>query len=116
MMLVLRDIGQMGEVAVGADNLVRPPPRETVQCRLELLASYLVLVPMEPDRGLANMLDNIENRLSFLLPDGVPEEAAEKTDILTEWKIFIRSCKRRLRHGRYPLRFQPFAALANKAP
>ena len=64
----------MREIAVGADDLVGAAPRQAVQGRLQFALCALILVPVEPDRRLADALDDIVNRFSLLLPDRVAEE------------------------------------------
>jgi hypothetical protein len=70
--LVLGDVGEVREIAVGADDLVRAPAGEAVQDRLELAPGGLVLVPVEADGGLADEFDDVEGRLALLLADRVP--------------------------------------------
>ena len=67
--------------------LVRPRDRLfRVVCKFALCA--LILVPVEPDRRLADALDDIVNRLPLLLPDGVAEEPSQKTDIVPQGHVF----------------------------
>jgi hypothetical protein len=50
--------------------------------RRDRLASWHVAV--EADRGPANTLNYCEDRLAFLAADRITEDAAEKTDIVSE--------------------------------
>ena len=82
--LVLGDVGEVGEVAEGADDLDGLAGREAVQRRLEFAPRGLVLVAMEADRGLANVLDDLEDRLAVRAADRIAENAAEEADVLAE--------------------------------
>ncbi len=59
--LVLGDVGEVGEIAEGADDPHRLGGRHAVEDLLELAAGEPVLVAVEPDRGLADALDQVEH-------------------------------------------------------
>ena len=42
---------------------------------------------MKADRGLPDILDDIENILTFLLPDSVAEQAPQEPDILAQRRV-----------------------------
>src|SRR4029078_7906812 len=67
MVLVLGQVCQMREIAVGPDDLVGAPARKAVQGRVQLTAGNFILVAMEADRGLADALDDLEGRFPLLL-------------------------------------------------
>ncbi len=69
--------------------LERPRERE-VEGRLKVPSRRLVLIPVEPDRGLADALHDVEDRLPLLAADRVAEEAPEQPDVITQGKVFVR--------------------------
>src|SRR5262249_41683605 len=80
MVLVLGAIGEVREEAVGPDDMDRLLARQAVERALQRLARRLVLRAVEPDGGLAHVLDDIEDRLALLLADGVAEDPPEQPD------------------------------------
>ena len=94
MVLILGDVGEVREIAVGTNDLVRAPPRETVERGFKLTACGLVLVPVEADGSLTDTLDDREYRLAFLLPDRIAEKASQKADIVAQGKVLGRSSVR----------------------
>ena len=89
MVLVLGQVRQMREIAVGPDDLVGASARQAVQDRLELTPGDLILVAMEADRGLADALDDLEDRFPLLLADRVAENASQKPDIVAKGKVLL---------------------------
>ncbi len=47
------------------------------------------IVAVKADRGLPDFLDNIEDVPTFLVPDGVAENAAKQPDIIAQRGIFV---------------------------
>ena len=90
-MLVFGDVGQMRKVAESADDLDTLTVREAIQCRLELVPGGFIFVAVEADRGPANVLNDLENRLAFLAADRIAKNAAEKTDIVAQRQVFVGS-------------------------
>ncbi len=88
-MLILGDIGQMREIAEGADDLDGRQARQAGQYRIQLGARGLVLVPVEADRGLADAFDKLENRLTLLRPHRVAEQTPQQANVIPERKVFI---------------------------
>ena len=80
-MLVFGDVGELRKIAESADYLDALIMREAIQCRLELVPRSFIFVAVETDRGLANVLDDCENRRAFLTPDRIAKNAAKKTRI-----------------------------------
>ena len=66
-MLVFGDVGEMRKVAESADDLDTLTVREAIQCRLELVPRGFIFVAVEADRGPANVFNDFENRLAFLV-------------------------------------------------
>ena len=75
--LVLGDVGQVREEAVGADDLDGLSARQAVQRAFEFAPRGRVLAAMEADGGLTDALDDVEYRLPLLLAHGVAEDPAE---------------------------------------
>src|SRR6266567_2963980 len=89
MMLVLRDIGQMGEISERPDDSDRPVVGQAADDRLELPARAFVGVTMETKRRLPDLLDNVEDFLAFLGEYRLAENAAEEPDIVAEREILL---------------------------
>jgi hypothetical protein len=98
--LVLGDVGEVREVAEGADDLGRAAAGERVQRRLELGAGGLVLVAVEADRGLADALDDVVHDLALLEPHRVAEEPPEQPDVVAQRQVLVGSVERG--HGQGP--------------
>src|SRR5215831_8905368 len=79
----------MREKAESANDQKRLLRRQTVQYRLELAPRGNVLVSAEANRGLANPLDDAEDRAAALLAHRVAKDSAEQPDILTERQVFV---------------------------
>ena len=89
-MLVLGDVGEMGEVAEGADDGEGAAHRQAAHDLLQLLARALVGVAMELHPGAADVLDQLEHFLAFLGAHGVAEDPAEQPDVVTQRGVFFR--------------------------
>ena len=81
---ILSDVGEVREVAEGADNPGRLAWRQAVQQTFQFPPRCFILVAVEADGGLADALDQAKHRLAFLAAYGVAEDAAEQTDVLAE--------------------------------
>src|ERR1700722_958621 len=112
-MLIFGDVGEMGEIAVGARDRERLVSVEAVERRLELAPRADLVVAMEPYRGLADLLDQLENLFALLLPNGVTEDSTEQADVVAQWGVLlgsVRGAKRETldsggaRHWAHPLR------------
>ena len=77
MVLVLGDIGQVREEAVGADHLDGLAARQAVQRAFEFAPRGRVLAAMEANGRLTDALHDSEYRLPLLLAEGVAEDPAE---------------------------------------
>ena len=89
-MLIFGDVGEMREIAVGAHDRERLVGVEAVERRLELAPRADLVVAMEADRGLADLLDQLENLFAFLLAHGVAEDSAEQTNVLAQRNVLLR--------------------------
>ena len=77
----------MGEIAEGADDPQRLGGRHAVEDLLELAAGEPVLVAVEPDRGLADALDQIEQVGALLVAHRVAQDAPEQTDVVAQPRV-----------------------------
>ena len=88
-MLVLGDIGEVREIAIGAHDRERLVGAQTVQRRLELAPCGRLVVAMEADRSSPDLLDQFENLFALLLAHRVAEDSAEQADVLAQGDIFL---------------------------
>jgi hypothetical protein len=86
---ILGDIGEMREEAEGSNDQNRDCRGQAVQCRFEVVACRSVLVSAEADRALANLLDDVEDRVAALLAYRVPKDSAEQPDVIAQREIFV---------------------------
>src|SRR5271154_5778041 len=87
--LVLRDIGEMREIAEGADDLKRFPRRQIVQSGFQVATRGNILVATEADRILANILNGFENLLAILLAYRVAKDPAEQPDVVSQRLVLV---------------------------
>ena len=80
--LVFGDIGEMREIAEGADDAHGLGDRHAVEDRFELAPRRPVVVAMEPDRGLPDALDQVEHVGAFLVAHGIAEDTSEQPDVV----------------------------------
>ncbi len=86
-MLILGDIGEVREIAVGAHGYERLVGVEAVERGFELAPRGDLIVAMEADRGATNLLDQFEDLLAFLLAHRVAKDSAEQADVVAEGQI-----------------------------
>ena len=77
MMLVLGNVSQVREEAVGANHVNGLAARQAVQRGFELAPRRIVLAAMEANGRLANTLNDHEDCIALLLADGVAENPAK---------------------------------------
>ncbi|MGY3446815.1 hypothetical protein ACVW17_006816 [Bradyrhizobium sp. USDA 4473] len=87
--LVLGDVGEVGEIAERADDPQRLGDRHAVEDAFQLAPRQLVLVAVEPDRGLADALDQVEHLGPFLVAHGVAEYAPQQADVVPQPCILL---------------------------
>ena len=92
-MLIFGDVGEMREIAIGADDRERLVSVEAVERRLELAPRADLVVTMEADRGLADLLDQLENLFALLLANGVAEDSPEQADVLAQRNVLLGSVR-----------------------
>src|SRR3984957_644067 len=88
-MLIFGDVGEMGEIAVGARDREGLVSVEAVERRLELAPRADLVVAMEPYRGLADLLDQLENLFAFLLAHGVAEDSTEQPNVFAQRNVLL---------------------------
>ncbi len=92
-MLIFGDVGEMGEIAVGANDRERLFSVEAVERRLELAPRADLVVAMEADRGLTDLLDQLENLFALLLAHGVAKDPPEQANVLTQGDVLLGSVR-----------------------
>ena len=88
-MLIFGDVGEMREIAIGANDRERLVSVEAVERRLELAPRANLVVAMEANRGLADLLDQLENLFALLLAHGVAENTAEQTNVVAQRNVLL---------------------------
>ena len=91
MVLVLGDVGQLQEIAEGADDGLRRVARQRIEEGSEFGAGGRIALPGEAHGGLADALDNFENLITFLLTHGVAERPAKEPDVGAEGFVLLLS-------------------------
>ena len=74
--LIFGDVGKMREITEGAHDAHGLADRHAVEDDFELAPRRPVIVPVEPDRGLPDALDQIEDVGAFLIAYGIAEDAS----------------------------------------
>ena len=87
--LVLGDVGEMREIAEGADDAERLIGRQAAHDRLQLLPRGLVGVAVELHAGAPDVLDQLEHRVAFLGPHRVAQDAAEQPDVVAQREVLL---------------------------
>ena len=78
--LVFSEVGEVGQVAEGTDGRHGLAGQQAVEPHLEFAPRALVLVAVEADRGLANLLDDLEHGFAILATVRVAEQASQTDD------------------------------------
>ncbi len=88
-MLVLGDIGEVREIAERPHHEIGLFAREGVEDFVEFAPGIRILFPMLADRQQANALDEIEDRIAFLIADDIAQQAAEQADVLEQGSVLV---------------------------
>ena len=80
-MQILGDIGEMREIAEGADDGQRLGGRERAQQRVELLIGLHVAIAADGDGQAADGLDPLEGGDALLIAHRVAEQTAEQANV-----------------------------------
>ena len=76
-------------MAEGADDADRLGDRQNRDDLLQLLSRRIVGVAVEPERGLADLLDQVERLATILGTNRLPKDAAQQTDVVAERRILV---------------------------
>ena len=87
LMLVLGDVAQVREIAIGAHNLHRLRRCQQFENGLEPVARGLIAIAMKTNRSLADQFDEIEDLLALLLADRIAEKAAKQTYVVLQQPV-----------------------------
>ena len=88
-MLVLGNIGEMREMTEGADDLIGRDRGQSVQNGMKLAPGDLVGITMKTHGGAANVLNQIEYGLAFLLAHDISQHAAQQPDVVAQRNVLI---------------------------
>src|SRR5450755_645284 len=77
----------MREIAEGADDAHGLADRHAVEDDFQFMPRQLVLIPVEPDRGLPDALDQVEHVGTLLIAHGVAEDTSEQPDIFAQPRV-----------------------------
>ena len=87
---VLGDVGQVREVAEGADHADGVLAAQAREQPVEVAPGALVALQPVGDRELADPLDELVRCVAFLLADHVAEDAPEQTDVVDQRLVLLR--------------------------
>ncbi len=88
--LVFGDVGEVRKITEGAHDAHGLAGRHAVEDDFELAPRRLVVVAVEPDRGLPDALDQIEHAGALLIAHGVAEDAPEQPDVVAQPGVFLK--------------------------
>ena len=88
-MLVLGDVGEVREIAEGADDAERLVGRQAAHDRLQLLPGGLVGVAVELDAGAPDVFDELEHRIALLGAHRVAQDAPEQPDVVAQREVLV---------------------------
>ena len=86
---VFGDVGQVAEVAEGADDGDRLLGAQVLQQPVEHAPGARVGLQTESHREAADALDQLERGVAFLLANDVAEDAPEQADVLDERPVLL---------------------------
>jgi hypothetical protein len=87
--LVLGDVGEMRKIAEGAHDAHGLAGRHAVEDQFQFAPRRLVVVAVEPDRGLPDALDQVEHVGALLVAHGIAKDAPEQPDVIAQPGIFL---------------------------
>jgi hypothetical protein len=79
----------MREITKGAHDQSRLPRRQRFEDLFERPGFLIVAMAVKADRGFADFLDGVENRVALLIPDRVAQHMAEKPGILAQRSVLV---------------------------
>jgi hypothetical protein len=86
---VLRDVGQQREVAEGADHHHRLLRGEPIEHLRQAIARGRIFLAAARNGQLADIFHQCKSRVALVGPHGVPEDAAEQPDVLSEARVLL---------------------------
>jgi len=119
---VLCQVGQVAEIGKGADHAHRLVARQGLEQLLERAVGLLVRIAAEGDRELAHLLHQLIGGHALLVPDHVPQNAAEQADVVNQGLVLVGSFHARVSGmggggpQAYPENHQCGRMLASPAP
>lgn len=90
--LVFGDIGQLQEVAEGADDSLGGVARQRIEQGCEFVAGRRVAVAGKTDGGLTDALDKFKNGVTFLLTNRVAKNSTQQADVVAKGFVFVVEC------------------------
>ena len=87
---ILRDVGQVAEVAERADHAHRLVGRQALEELRQVAPGVVVALEPVGHRELADAFDQLVRLLAFLLADHLAEDAPEQPDVLHQRRVFGR--------------------------
>ena len=90
--LILGDIGEMRKIAEGAHDAHGLAGRHAVEDDFELAPRRLVVVAVEPDRGLPDAFDQVEHIGALLVAHGVAEDTSQERDVVSHSQGVFLEC------------------------
>src|SRR3954451_14809405 len=91
----------MRKAAEGSDDLRCLVVRERIEDGFKLASGGRGVIAMKGHGRLADALDDLEHLLALLLPDDIPEDAAEQADVLAQGAfVILVEARRDLGHDR----------------
>ena len=88
--LVFGDIGEVREIAESAHDKHGFAGRHAVEDGFEFAPGRPVVIPVKPDRGLADSLHQVEHVVAFLVTHGVAEDSSEQPDVIPQPGVFFK--------------------------
>ena len=89
-MQIFGDIGEMREIAEGADDGARLLGGQGAQQRVEIAVRFGVVVAACGDGQAADRLDSLEYGRAFMFAHGVAEQTSEQANVLDEGFVAFR--------------------------
>jgi len=87
--LVFRQIGELGEVAEGTDHQDGAARAEALEDVLQVLPRLGILGPVEAHGTLSDPLDEQKSLVSFLFPDRISQQPPQQADVLLQGQILV---------------------------
>ncbi len=89
MVLILRQIGELGEVAEGANHQDGTARAEALEDGLQVVPCLRILGAVEAHGTLPDPFDEKEGLFSLLLPYRISQHPPEQADVLLQGKVLV---------------------------